>query len=191
MALEIEAKMKVADLEAVRARLAELHADRRSAVLEINNFFDTSDSSLLAADQGLRVRQARPISGDGGVKATITFKGPRRRGPLKSREEIELVVDRADVAEELIQRLGLSRVLSFEKRRESWMLQDCHVELDELPMLGSFVEVEGPSDEAVMRVRELLKLNAHPIVKASYTALLMTHLQEKGDTRRVVAFGKK
>jgi hypothetical protein len=37
-------------------------------------------------------------------------------------------------------------------------------------------------------VREQLQLDQRPLVKASYVALLMTHLQERGQTTRVVTF---
>jgi adenylate cyclase class 2 len=62
------------------------------------------------------------------------------------------------------------------------------VELDELPYLGSFVEVEGPDEATVLAVREQLGLSDRPIVKSSYIALLMGHLQERGQTRKIVTF---
>ena len=74
-------------------------------------------------------------------------------------------------------------MLSFEKRRETLELDGCKVELDELPHLGSFVEIEGPDEEAVLRVREKLGLADRPIVKTSYIALLMGYLQERGQRR--------
>jgi adenylate cyclase class 2 len=79
-------------------------------------------------------------------------------------------------------------MLSFEKRRETWKLGGCKVELDELPYLGSFVEVEGPADQEVMTVRDRLGLSDRPIVRSSYIALLMGYMQERGQTRRVVTF---
>jgi adenylate cyclase class 2 len=88
----------------------------------------------------------------------------------------------------LLEALGYHQILSFEKRRESWRLGGCKVELDELPHLGVYVEIEGPRDEAVMKVRETLKLTDRPLVKASYIAMLMTHLQESRDGQRVVKF---
>ena len=55
--IEIEAKMSVPDLDVVRARLRELGATPLGSVLETNTFFDTEDRSLLAADEGLRLRK--------------------------------------------------------------------------------------------------------------------------------------
>jgi adenylate cyclase, class 2 len=189
MAVEIEAKMQVDSLEAIRQRLQELGAEPNGEALETNSFFDTDDRSLLAADKGLRLRSTSPLPA-GPVTHTITYKGPRQHGPLKSREEKELGVDNARAATTLLEALGFHHILSFEKKRQSWMLSDCQVELDELPHLGLYVEIEGPSDEAVMKTREQLQLADEPIIKASYVALLMTHLQETGDATRVVKFAK-
>ena len=187
MAVEIEAKMAVPDLAPVRAKLQELGAEPAGQNLETNTFFDTEDRSLLAADEGLRLRH-NLNTGSGVGEHIITYKGPRQHGKLKSREEVEVSVANSQDASELLERLGFVRMLSFEKRRESWKLGGCKVELDELPYLGSFVEVEGPSEEPVLAVREQLGLADRPIVKSSYIALLMGYLQERGNKKRVVTF---
>ena len=187
MPVEIEAKMSVPDLEAMRARLREAGAERAGRALETNTFFDTEDRSLLASDQGLRLR--RNLDRDTAAEEhVITYKGPRQHGQLKSREEVELSVENSDAAVLLLERLGFARMLSFEKRRESWRLGGCKVELDELPYLGSFVEVEGPGEQPVLAVREQLGLADRPIVKSSYVALLMGYLQERGRSRKIVTF---
>src|SRR5438874_2236790 len=128
MSVEIEAKMKVPALAVVRARLEQCEAKPQGTVLETNTFFDTDDRRLLAKDQGLRLRHIRDLqSHDEG--STITFKGPRMHGTLKSREERELAVGNPKDAMALLESLGFSRVLTFQKRRESWLLSGCHVDL--------------------------------------------------------------
>jgi adenylate cyclase class 2 len=187
MPVEIEAKMKVERLDPVRDRLKELKAEFKGDAMETNVFFDTEDRALLAGDRGLRLRTATTLP-DGKAKNTITYKGPRLHGPLKSRDERELdVSDPADTAA-LFEALGYHRVLSFQKKRQSWEIEDAKVELDELPHLGFFVEIEAATEAIVMKVREKLNLSDRPLVKASYIALLMTYLQEKHIKDRVVKF---
>jgi adenylate cyclase class 2 len=82
----------------------------------------------------------------------------------------------------ILEQLGFVQSLRYQKRRESWKLERCRVELDEIPHLGRFVEVEGPSDKAVMEVREKLGLSANTLIKASYVAMLTAHLQERGES---------
>ncbi len=188
MAVEIEAKMKVADLAVVKDRLIAAGAKLVGEFLERNTFFDTEDRSLLAADEGLRLRLNQDLN-TGTKVCLMTFKGPRQHGQLKSREETETTVGSYTEACGLIERMGFTRILSFEKRRDSWAINGCEVELDNLPRIGTFVEIEGPKDETVLKVRELLQLADRPLVRASYVAMLMTHLQEAGEPTQEVLFG--
>ncbi len=189
MPVEIEAKMKVDTFEGVRARLKQAGAESDGEHFETNTFFDTDDHSLLAADKGLRLRLTRDLA-SGSEHHIITYKGPRGPGLLKNRQEVELRVDDPQQAAQLFEQLGFGRVLSFEKRRQSWKLGGCKVELDVVPHLGSFVEIEGPGEQAVMKVREMLGLSERPLVKASYVALLTGHLQERGLREREITFAE-
>jgi len=157
MPIEIEAKLKVDSHDPTRQRLRTIGAAPLGTWLETNTFFDGEDRSLLAADRGLRLRSARDVNTKT-TTYTLTYKGPRMHGPLKSREEQEVIVGGAPETIALLGCLGYGPVISFEKRRESWKLESCRVELDELPFLGYFVEIEGSSEKAVMRVREQLGL---------------------------------
>lgn len=187
MPLEIEAKMSVENHAPVRVQLQACGAKRHGVFHEINTFFDTEDRSLLAADKGLRIRVNRNIE-SGEEDHIITFKGPREPGPLKSREEVELAVEGSAEAIKLFECLGFKKTISFEKRRESWLLDNCKVELDELPYLGRYVEVEGPDDASVLRVREKLNLADRQMIKYGYIALLSGYLQERGLKVRDIRF---
>jgi len=187
MAVELEAKMAVADHLAVAVLLRQFAARKLGDHFEVNAFFDTEDRSLLAAGEGLRLRHELDF-GTTRERHVITYKGPRQAGPLKNREEIEFEVSDAAAATILLERLGYVRTLSFEKRRQSWELDGCTVELDEVPYLGKFVEIEGPDEPTVMRVRERLQLSDRPLIKSSYISLLMTHLKERGEARQDVRF---
>ena len=187
MALEIEAKMKVPDLTVIRERLIQLGAQRVGDYTEINTFFDTEDRSLLAMDHGLRLRSSRSLD-DNTQIFRYTFKGARQYGTLKSRDEIELDVGDYRTAERFLVALGFQKVLSFEKRRNTWTFQACSIELDDLPHLGKYVEVEGPDEATILNVRKQLGLEKAAIIKTSYVAMLMSHLQESGSHARSITF---
>ena len=189
MALEIEAKMRIADLTRVADALKLAGATPVTEHHETNIFFDTPESSLLAGGKGLRLRIDREPA-NGRTTRIITFKGPRQSGPLKTREETEVIVDSEPSAIALLQCLGYRRVLTFEKIRRSWKLGDCKVELDELPLIGTFVEIEGPGDAEVMRVREQLGLSGTAIEMSSYASMLVRYLKANGIASREVRFEK-
>ncbi len=179
MAMELEAKMRVPDHASVRERLGKVGAARIRSVMELNRFFDTNDRALLAQDKGLRVRHTCDFE-TGDERHIVTYKGPQQPGAMKSREEIEIVADDGEQASQLLERLGYAPTLSFEKRRETWRVDDCFVELDELPRLGYFVEIEGPDEEAVLSVRDALELDDRPLVSKSYVAMVAELLQVSG-----------
>jgi adenylate cyclase, class 2 len=179
MAVEIEAKMRVEDVEAVVALLKEHNATALGDYLERNIFYDTEDRNLLAADEGLRIRSARDLN-SGNVRTVLTHKGPNGYGQLKNREETEVGIEDADAAGQLVERLGYRRWLTFEKRRRSWQLDGCRIDLDHLPHLGHFIEIEGPTEEWVMKMRDRLGMGSRPLIKASYVAMLTSYMQERG-----------
>jgi len=187
MPVEIEAKFKIDSFDGVLQRLRDLSATLAGDHLETNTFFDTEDRSLLALDKGLRLRVSRDPGG-GNEQYLLTYKGPRQHGVFKSRDEVEVSVGDPGTAILLLERLGYSRMLSFEKKRQTWKLQGCTVELDQVPFLGCFVEIEGPSEEAVLKVREALALGECPVLKGSYVAMLATYLQERGEEQRDITF---
>ncbi|GIK15562.1 MAG: hypothetical protein BroJett003_05260 [Planctomycetota bacterium] len=194
MSLEIELKVRVDDHDVVRRRLVALGAEPLGAVLEFNRLFDTRDGALARGGVGLRVRTHLPQPADQAVTpvgasfppasasgtAKVTVKGPQRPGPFKVRPEEEFDVADGDAVARAFALLGYETTIAFEKRRESWRLGDCRIELDALPLLGLFVEVEGPSEQAVSEVRRRLGLDAHPHVQASYVSLLDEACRDRG-----------
>ena len=101
---------------------------------------------------------------------------------------MELAVEGSAEAIKLLESLGFAKTLSFEKRRESWLLDNCEIELDELPYIGNYVEIEGPDEETVLRVRKLLNLSDRELIKYGYIAILTGYLQERGMTQRDITF---
>jgi adenylate cyclase class 2 len=186
MSMEIEAKMKVADLDSVRKTLSECGAERHGKVLETNTFFDTPARSLQSADSGLRIRVA--VNEAGQSHCLITMKGPLQAGALKTREEIEFSADDPAAVQKLFERLGYQAGLSFQKRRESWTFQGCKVELDEMPLLGTYVEIEGPSESSVLAARQALGLSQLPPIKIGYVSMLARYLQENHLPERHIRF---
>ena len=176
---EIEAKLRVPSHDAVREKLRSLGATHIRTGIETNVIYDQPDGSLRKRGMGLRVRVVAVESGDA-PPATITVKGPRISSALKSREEFEVQVDNAATAAAMLDMLGYRVVLRYEKRRETWTLDQCSVELDTPPHIGLFVEIEGPTSEAVEAVRARLNLADTPHVEPSYVRMLLDLCREQG-----------
>jgi adenylate cyclase class 2 len=188
MGREIELKFRLPQPAALRARLRKLGALAAARVEETNRIYDDAQGRLLSADCGLRIRSCRAPGADPQPAATLTFKGPRERGPTKAREEIECPIADPDAAADILARLGFGEVIVYQKRRETWRLATCEVCLDELPELGWFVEIEGPDPQSVTRAAAQLQLHERDALHETYVELAARHGTPDETGRRQLLF---
>ena len=66
-----------------------------------------------------------------------------------------------------------------EKKRRVWQLNKCEIALDELPLLGTFVEIEGPDSETIANVQKKLGLGNLPHIGKSYALLQVEKLGQQ------------
>ncbi|MFQ5412346.1 MAG: class IV adenylate cyclase [Phycisphaerae bacterium] len=171
MPTELECKIPIESHEPIRRRLRQAGAEYVGRVQEVNGIFDDAAGSLRKAGCGLRVRAVEVLDGKG-PGATWTYKGPRQPGAFKCREELEVSIGAAETATAILQALGYQRRVVFEKRRESWRLNSGRVELDEVPTLGCFVEVEASSDEVIGSILNQLRLSGESHLNTGYVSML-------------------
>ena len=174
MSTETEAKMRFDDLDAIVRRLKAAGAKSIGQRDEVNVFFDTPDSSLRKSGKGLRLRTHTDRK-TGRVDYVVTFKGPRRPGKLKIRSETEFTVDDPAALKLVFAELGYHPKLTFKKTRRSFSFMDCKVELDQLPHIGSFVEIEGPSARKIMAARKALNMQHEAMITESYASMVAKH----------------
>jgi len=178
MSSEIELKLRVDEFESVRAALRAAGGQYIGRGLEENLFFDSPDQRLNRAGMGLRLRTFQ--SDDGSARASIlTVKGTGGSAEIKRRDEVETRVDDAQATERLLNLLGFTRVLRYEKRRESWSLDECRVELDEPPHIGLFVEIEGPDEQGIRAVQARIGLGAAAAATSTYVAMMAAYCKQQ------------
>lgn len=172
--LEVEVKVLVHDLEAVRQRLAATAGARqvKPRVHEVNIRYDDASATLTPAGIVLRLRRDTPVEGEGGVpRARLTYKAPARqeRAGVHARVEYEVTVGDFDEMDAILQLLGYHTALIYEKYRTTYELDGAEVVLDEMPF-GAFVEVEGAAD-AIEAALAHLGLASAPRILESYVVL--------------------
>lgn len=170
MTVEVEAKFRVQDTDAVAARLKQLGASELPAIDLSDVYFGHPARDFASTREALRVR----TRGDG---ADLTYKGTAQPGAaVKSREEIEVGLENSAtgaVMERLLLRLGFRVVAALHKRRIPFVVEQggksFTVVLDDVQGIGRFVEVEtlvkGTSEvpeaeKAVLAFAGLLGLKA-------------------------------
>jgi adenylate cyclase class 2 len=180
---EIEAKLKVDSLDTVERRLSACGATFLGATMQTDAYFDTVARDFTRGDKCLRLRREKVGQRE---RLILAYKGPKQADDYKRRVEVELEVSDGDAAESLLVALGYDKALAFNKRRRLWRLRDCEVALDELPLLGTFVEIEGPDSRAILQVQEMLGLSQVPHTMESYASLIERELARLGRDRREV-----
>ncbi len=187
--LEIELKFRIDDPAALRDALRRRSGTDAPTVAEENWILDDAQGSLWRSDRGLRVRRTRAASGD--TIVTLTVKGARERlGALKKREEREVAVSSKETEPmlALLALLGYQPRVIFEKRRATYEFDDCTVCLDEIPRLGHWLEIEGPSESAVRALQEQLELPNTAIESETYVGLATGAVAPNADGCHVLRF---
>jgi len=179
MPLEIEIKLRGESQEGGRERLRAAGAERVGKVREENVFFDRGDGSLRKADSGLRVRFSWREGADL-PEVLLTFKGPAAVEGMRVREAFDVHVTPHDQMVPLLEGLGFVRQYSFEKDREARRMGGWLVGLDVMPVFGCFVEIEGPSEEAVRRVQGELGMGEMREHGVSYAKMVGEWVKESG-----------
>lgn len=170
--LEREIKLRFDTPEAARAAVAATGAaPLRARRFQEDCLLDTADEQLRRQRSVLRVRSEDQHS-------LLTFKGPVQPGPMKVREELETVVNDADLMLRVLERLGLHIWFRYQKYREEWAHEDVVIAVDETPV-GTFVEIEG-SERGIADVARALGKGPGDYLIDSYHRLFLTYREALG-----------
>ena len=165
--IEIEKKFRLTkrQRDAVVRRLPEIGATLRGEEFEENILY--RGGTLSVESSILRLRRA-------GGKATLTYK---KRIPtsaaIKQQREDETGVADPEAMEAILDALGFTPALVYEKRRQTWVLGKTEIVIDVLPF-GLFMEIEGPAT-SIRAVERKLDLKGLRTEHATYPELAAKH----------------
>jgi adenylate cyclase, class 2 len=174
---ETEIKLRISAGARAAARLLHLHGyvEKSPRTLQADQLFDLPDLALRNSSRLLRLRSE-------GSASVLTYKGPPRPGPHKSREELETPVARGRTFELILRRLGYNPSFRYEKYRTTFQKPGedsaANIALDETP-IGVFLELEGPADWIDRTAREL-GFSTRDYITASYGSLYREHVKKRG-----------
>ena len=142
MQTEIEAKFLNVDFDDIRKRLKDSGAKLEQPMRIMRRvLFDYPDERFQKNGQTQRLRVR-----DEGNKITLTYKA---KNDTNYAHEVEVEVDSFDEAVKLLEAIGLKKYSFQESKRETWTHKDVEVVLDEWPWVDTYIEIEGPSEEAI------------------------------------------
>ncbi|MDQ2936700.1 MAG: class IV adenylate cyclase [Acidobacteriota bacterium] len=172
MSIEIEKKYRLTkkQQEEVLQRLPRIGAKPKGQEFEVNTIY--AGETLDVARSILRLRRI----GDRGI---LTYK---ERFPtssaIKHQREDETGLDDPDAMELILDALGFTPALVYEKRRQTWRLGETEIVIDELPF-GLFMEIEG-SENDIQVVERKLAIKRLRSETATYPQLTLKHGNDYG-----------
>lgn len=138
--LEIEVKFYLNDIGPIRERLAGSSAVSKGCYFESNIRFDDNNDTLLKNRSLLRLRKD--------AKTTLTYKAktPAENDQFKIHKELEVDVSDFNTMNVIIESLGFRKKQIYEKWRETFILNETTICIDQMPF-GDFLEIEGKADD--------------------------------------------
>lgn len=150
---EIEVKFLNVNHDEMRARLSAAGAKLVVPMrLMKRQMFDYPDSRFRATHQRLRLRD----EGNG-----VVMINHKSRSEGKYAHEIETRIYSLEEMSEVLQAIGLVPNSYQESKRETWLIDNVEVVLDEWPWIKPYIEIEGPSESAIKSVADKLGFSWH------------------------------
>jgi adenylate cyclase class 2 len=165
--IEVEKKFRLTkrQRDSVLKRLPEIGARLEREDFEENTVYDGE-----ALHDGTCVLRLRRLGG----RSTLTFK---RRLPgasaIKQQREEETAVADPEAMAAILEALGFTAALVYEKRRQTWRLGQTEIMIDVLPF-GLFMEIEGRANE-IKSVERKLGMKGLRAEHATYPQLTAKH----------------
>ena len=173
MAIEIEKKYRLTNQQRtdLTRRLGEIGAHFWGEDFEENTLYEGGPIDFNRSV--LRLRRASDT-------ATLTYKERLTvNSDAKHQREEETKIGNPDAMQSILEAIGFSARVVYEKRRQTWQIDDTEVVVDELPF-GLFLEIEG-SEEGIATVEEKLGMSKLEVEPATYPQLTRKLGRRTGD----------
>lgn len=97
-----------------------------------------------------------------GKVTTLTYKDIISN-TIDGTKEVEIVVDDFEKTNEFLEKIGFSSRSYQENNRTQYMLNDVEIDIDSWPMIPTYLEIEGKSEDDVLKILKLLKIDKSKI----------------------------
>lgn len=147
MKTEYEIRVLEINKEEIIKKLEELGATKKG---EFNQKRYVYDLRPAETEKWIRLRT------DGEV-TTLTYKDITSN-TIGGTKEVEIEVDDFDKTNEFLENIGFKNKGYQENIRIQYILNDIEIDIDSWPMIPTYLEIEGNSEEEVLEMIKLLKV---------------------------------
>jgi len=169
--MEIEIRAEVNNLDSVGKKIIEMGGELKCKKHQIDIYFgEICLFEKIGYSFLIRVR-------DEGNKKFFTYKGARtKRDGIW--EEYEFQIKKTDDAIKMLSEMGMEKIITVNKERKEYSLNDFTICLDSIENLGNFIEIEYVNEKAVgkEKMKEIIKLlgvKDDNIIHKGYVTMLL------------------
>jgi adenylate cyclase class 2 len=178
--LEIEVKFHPREIKSTRDRMLAMGATRCGRVFETNIRFEDASSSLKKQGILLRLRK------DDRIRLTFKSSLSRPDTQFKVHRELEVEVSDFDACHSILEGLGFHPEQSYEKSRETFVLNNTNLLIDTMPY-GVFLEIEGQKSH-IRNIADRLGLKWEERILLNYLEIFEIVRREEGLPFRDITF---
>ena len=148
MVTEIEERVLEIDKDKVIAKLEELGAKKIGDWHQKRYVYDFIPKR---ENEWIRLRT-------NGKETTLTYKNIESKD-ISGTKELEIVVSDFEETNQLLKIMGYTPRSFQENLRTRYYLDHIEIDIDTWPLIPTYLEIEGNSEEGVKRIEKLLELN--------------------------------
>lgn len=93
---------------------------------------------------------------------TLTYKNIISN-TIDGTKEIELEVEDFEKANELLEKMGFKNRNYQENKRIQYVLDDVEIDIDSWPMIPTYMEIEGKSEEEIFKIKKKLDIDENKV----------------------------
>lgn len=102
-----------------------------------------------------------------GEYTTLAIKHRQNEQSISGTKELEVKVEDFDKTHLILKELGYESKAYQENKRISYVLDDVEFDIDTWPLIPTYLEIEGKSEEVVKKYIKLLELESHILTNES------------------------
>ena len=109
---------------------------------------------------------------DTGKEVTLTIK-EIKNDSIDGTKELEIKANDFDTTNLILNELGYKSRLYQENKRTRYMLNNIEIDIDKWPMIPTYVELEGPNEEEILKVVKELGFSSEDIITYGVSKIYM------------------
>jgi predicted adenylyl cyclase CyaB len=141
--IEQRTRLRHEDVDRVSQILAKLDFEYLGASIQTDVTFDRPDGSFFNNGYKIRIRRENG-------KMELTYKDSmlqRTDVSIRTEMNIRISIDQFEACTALLEALGYPELFRVIKERQAWQRDQIRVTIDDWPIIGLVMEIEGPEPE--------------------------------------------